>query len=288
MPMSTRKRPTSIDVARLAGVNIATVSRVVNNKPSVSVELRKRVAQAIRTLDYKPSPAARSLAINKQETIGLVTQVESESSYYGTKLLEGVALELSSRRLKLAIGMVHWNHSIGDVLDLEILKTNSADGYIFDLLKITGDLDLLLSRMSYPYVFVNPAVARPYNSIVPDDTGIAKEATQRLISKGHKNIGYIPSLAGPFHKSQSDRMNGYSAALINSGLLPLPLWNTPLKHDSDVNFGPNDDYMTRAKLLTEQHGCTAFVTYSSVEGARLVHACCELGIKIPEDVSIIA
>ncbi len=283
-----RTKATCVDVARLAGVHVATVSRVVNNKTTVGTELRVKVLDAANKLNYKPSIAARMLVSQKYETIGLITETESESAYYGLRLLQGITLRLSTQQLRLLLGMVEWGSKIQDVLELPIVSTHSVDGYIFDLIKLDGDIANLQSQIDVPSVFVNPNVVMPFNSIIPDDILLAKETTEYLIKRGHKNIGYIPSVVTNSHISQSNRMKGYISALSNSGLSALPLWDKPLEKGSDVKFGPEDEYVTRVKILTEKYGCTAFVTYSALEGCRLINACSEIGIKIPKNVSVIS
>ncbi len=276
------KRLNVADIARLAGVDAATVSRVLNDKPYVASGTREKVLRVIKKTGYKPLSAARMLARRRQETIGLIFETESVSTFYGARLIEGLAGALSECGQRLAIGMVKWRATAEEIERLPLLKTLSVDGLILDLAHIRGDLDGVVSRLGLPYVYINPPGARPYNTIMPDDVAAAGLAAQYLIDRGHKKIGYIPCFKDTLHSSQKDRMRGYVEAILRAGLQPVPLWDRPIEE----MYGEDNDYAKRLKLYREQ-GCTGIVTYTSGEAFRMYLACCHMGLKVPRDMALI-
>lgn len=279
-----KSRATCIDVARLAGVGHSTVSRVVNNPELVAPGTRKKVFEAMQMTGYKPSSAARMLVRQKSDTIGLVITKEHFSCFYGTQLIDGLLETLTNKGLKLAMSTIPSSAPIEEFDKLPILKSLSVDGLIFDLVQVGGDLDLLIARLGLPYIFVNPQTKREFNAILPDDISVAKQATQYLIERGHRKIGYMPGSGLAAHSSQSDRRKGYAEAMIKHDLKPIPLWDVPLTAVKK----PVQDYYDRTKFYFEKNGCTAIVAYNGIEAARIIFAAYQLGLRIPADLSIVA
>jgi LacI family transcriptional regulator len=279
-----KKRPNVVDVARLAGVVHSTVSRVINNNPNIGEETRRRVLEAIRMTGYRPSLAARMLVRQKHETIGLIFEKEHVKTYYGACLIEGVSERLAETGQRLAMSMVKWHSRVEEIENLPLLQTVSVDGLILDLHIVHGDYDPVMARLGLPYISINPFGSRPYNTIMPDHVAGARDAVQYLIDRGHRKIAYLPCVGKNTHCSQQDRMKGYSEAMVKAGLQPIPLWDVPL---TSVDY-PVEDYVSRAKLYKEKYGCTAVVAYSAIEAPRLLHACYELELKIPRDLSLVA
>jgi LacI family transcriptional regulator len=105
-----------------------------------------------------------------------------------------------------------------------------------------------------------------------------------LINRGHRKIAFIPSVGKNPHSSQPDRMKGYAEGMIQAGLQPIPLWDVPL---AKVDY-PVEDYLTRIRLSKEKYGCTAVVGFDSMGAPRTLYACYQLGLKVPQDLSIVA
>lgn len=279
--MTNKNKSTCIDVAKLAGVAHSTVSRVINNAKSVSPATRQKVLNAINMVGYKPSLSARNLVMQRHETIGLITEIESEKRSYSTELIHGISFALTETGNRLAMGLIHY-HSGPEALEgLPILKMRSVDGLILDVHQMAGDLEGILSRLDIPYVFVNPPRPRSCYTITPDDVSAAALATQYLIDRGHRHIGYIPGLASAHYPSQHDRMNGYAQTLLKANLTPIPGWDTPLE-------SMKAETLTRRIQSYRKYGCTGLVAYIAQLAAVAFYSCCELGLKIPKDITLSA
>ncbi len=278
-----KKRPSVVDVARLAGVDHSTVSRFLNKNPNVAMATGEKIRQAIKMTGYKPFGSARSLVLRRHETIGLIFEKEHINTFYGARLIEGISEKLSETGNRLAMGMIRWYRPATEIEDLPLLKTHSIDGLILDVAQIDGDLDAVVSRLGLPYVYVNPRGGRSFNTIMPDDVAVANMAVQYLIDRGHRKIGYIPGYKKTKHSSQWDRMKGYVEAILRAGLQPVPLWDKPLEeiHKED------NDYDLRLKLYRQEYGCTGIVAHSGTEALRMLFACYKEGVKVPRDLAMI-
>lgn len=277
-------RLTCVDIARLAGVGPATVSRVLNRTKPVSRDVEERVLKAVQSTGYKPSRAASMLKRRTSETIGLITEVEYEHHHYGSQLIQGVSLALTNMGHHLAMGMVHLGAPAEEIENLPIAKVILCDGLIFDVTNLAGDIDATVNRIGIPYVFVNPAIPRPYNMVAPDDVLVAEESTQYLLDRGHRRIGFVPAAANTAHSSMRNRMRGYTRKMLDNDLRPIHLVEDfALRRSSSL-----DDWATQTKRCLLDDKCTGIVTYNAQWAARVFRVCNQLGRRIPEDVSIVS
>jgi LacI family transcriptional regulator len=280
------KKLTYVDIARLVGVGASTVSRVLNNSVRVAPNTREKILNVIKATGYKPSSAARMLVRRRHETIGLIILKEQAKTHYGARLIEGISEKLTRMGLRLAMSMVsRVEDRAEDIETLPLLKMASVDGVILDVAQIAGDIDAVAGRLGMPYIFVNPASYKACNSLVPDDTAISEQTTQYLIERGHRRIAYIAYPTTPWlpHYSHQDRLKGYTQAMLKAKLQPIAMWENPLPDSK----GPTPDYIGRVKFVREQNA-TAIVAYDAMEGVRILFACYQLGLRVPEDISVIA
>lgn len=271
-------RVTCIDIARMVGVAPSTVSRVINDSQRVSADTRRRVMNAIAATGYRPSLAASSLPRRRHDTIGLITESTAHGSY-GPELIRGVSVALTASGQRLAINMISDLQPAEALEGLPLFQSVSVDGLILDVCNTTGDIDAVIGRLRTPAVFVNAPSPRPFNTVMPDDEHVARRATEYLIERGHRKIGYLPNCQVP-HSSHPLRMNGYAQAMLKRGLGPLPMWDAALEHRPAL-------FAERLAML-RSHGATAVVTYNGIVAAYAVRACVELKFKIPDELSIVA
>ena len=291
MVREKRKRATYRDIARLAEVHPASVSRALNDLPTVSPEIRERVIDAAQALNYRTVTAARNLRSQRTETIGLITEIETESTHYGSGLLRGVSRALTDVEFHLKICSIHCGASADELASLPLLRTISIDGVILDGHQVRGNVEGVFGKLEMPYIWVNPPEIRQYNAVIPDDVAVARRATRVLIEHGHRKIAYLPHarLSHIVHHSQSDRMRGYIEAMTRAGLPPIPTWDEELKRN-----GPDDpisnqfDEMVQRIRSFKSQGCTAMVFYSGFQAATILFACAKAGLKVPEEMSLIA
>ncbi|OLT14300.1 LacI family transcriptional regulator [Pseudonocardia sp. CNS-139] len=214
--MSDTTRATIRDVARLAGVSIKTVSRVVNGVPTVNAEIATRVRRAARQLNYQPNLTASTLRRRdgRSTTIGLL--VDDVANPFCASLYRAVEDIANSRRVSVAAGSVHEDpererqlvtNFIGRQVDgLIIMSTAHDHSYLRDH-----------QRAGTPVVFADrPPVLLAADSVLSDNRRGAERGVEHLISAGHRRVAYLG------HKinrvTAAERFRGYLDALTHARL----------------------------------------------------------------------
>ena len=193
------------EVAKKAGVSIATVSRYLANPASIKGENRKNVQQAIQELDYQPFVYARKLAGGKLNTFGLIIPGYEGIfySFYAIETIRNVALALDKKGIDLHLHLF-WNK--------DNFRTSLVDGVLFaDIIDNESQLKRLVKE-NFPLVVMNKKIEDPAVSYVAiDNFKGAFSATEFLIHHGHR---FIAHLAGDLRvQCARERLDGYKSAL---------------------------------------------------------------------------
>jgi LacI family transcriptional regulator len=204
------------DVAALAGVSLKTVSRVVNDEPGVTAEVRARVQQAASRLDYRPNLTASNLrrSSGRTRTVGALLQDVSNS--FSSALLR--SLEDGARERGVAVLAASLDEDADRERTLVAdLVARRVDGLV--LMPATDRQDYLLAelRAGLPTVFVDRGprgVAA--DSVTVDNPGGAREATRHLLDHGHVRIAYLGDAA--WIRTAAERLAGYREALREAGV----------------------------------------------------------------------
>lgn len=269
------------DIARQVGVSRSTVSRVVNESPNVSPEVRKRVMKVIQQTGYQPNAVARSLASQHSRMIGLVLP-QSVSSFFTDPffphLTQGIAYGCNNHDLTLSLFLVG-NKEDEEKIYPRISRRGLLDGILVQAGQPEDRLIEHLTRSSVPCVIIG----RPFdpdgvNYIDVDNVIGAVKATWHLINLGYKRIGTITGTHGS--TVTIDRYEGYRRALIESGREV---------DDSLVvegNFSEISGYHAMKKLL-DSHPDAVFAA-SDIMAVGAMQAVREVGLRIPEDVAFVS
>jgi LacI family transcriptional regulator len=202
------KKPTLGMVAELAGVSPSTVSRILNGTAKVSPNKMAAVSEAIDMLQFRPDPAARSLAGGRTMSVGVLTQF-IDSPYYG-EALRGMEDVLRQHQYVPLFTSGHWNE-VEERERLTLLQERKVDGIIV-LTGRVSDQTLLDIAQDLPIVVIGRKLQGPQVfSIDIDNFEGSRMATRHLISLGHRSIGYV---SGPMdHKDAIERLEGYKREL---------------------------------------------------------------------------
>ncbi|MGL5955011.1 MAG: LacI family DNA-binding transcriptional regulator [Brevinema sp.] len=275
------------DVAKLAGVSVSTVSRVLNNSKNVRSELKIKVLQATKVLDYSINPMARSLKIAQTYTIAVVTT--SIDRIFFIEILQEISrickdkgymvqiLETNDDLLteKKVIKMLHSQWVDGIILVSSMIKPNKADSKYIDSLGKLKKKDFLI-----PVVMLEMPALNPKNSsIVINHFDAAYKATMHLLEIGRKKIVHValPETA----PMAEDRINGFLDA--------CDQYNIPQKNriicrgDYSVLSG----YKNIKQLIKSQIHFDAIFTGNDQMAVGCLRACKDHDLKIPKDVAII-
>jgi DNA-binding LacI/PurR family transcriptional regulator len=276
-------KPATIrDVARAAGVGLGTVSRVINDSPSVSIETRQRVQQVIDELHFVPNPTARRLSSGKTLDIAVIVPFFTRPSV--TERLRGIESMLSESEYDLIIYNVETAER-RDACMREISRKDRADGVIIiSLSPRDSDLPFLLNA-EHPIVLVdaNHDSLVGLNRVIVDDVAGGRLATQHLIDLGHRRIAYISdTLDTPFNFTSSrDRLKGYQQTLQAAGIPVCPEYHLQDEH------GRYEAYRMAMRLLRLPDPPTAIFSASDTQAMGVLQAARELDLAIPDDLSVI-
>lgn len=271
------RRPTIRDIAELAGVSVATVSRVLNNGPGVSPGTRAMVLESMERNSFtrwrrprRPAQVPCLVAVRcpyeLDEYFGLVVSVVARS------------LRQHGRRLVLSA-----EAEDGAEPSLpELLLADMTEGAILVLPPEPTEVLRALKASEYPFVLIDPRVTPPADvaSVSVAHMAGARAATQHLIELGHSRIAMI---SGPTGQLSSDaRVLGYRAALAASGRLAPPEY-VPSVREPDVVHGMG----AAEALLDLAEPPTAIVAFNDKMAVGAMRAAAHRGLDVPGDLSVI-
>jgi LacI family transcriptional regulator len=261
------------DVAKKAGVSIATVSRYLNNSP-LKEENRQKIAIAVKELNYQPALYARRLAGGKLDSFGLIIPGYEGIfySYYALEIIREIAIALTEDSIDLHLN-IFW--------DKDNFKSSLVDGVIMaDIIGNENQLKRLI-KDNIPVVIMNRKVEDyDVNCVAVDNFKGAYEATDFLIQHGHKQIAH---LAGDLRvQAAQDRLDGYKSALAKQGI--------EVKKDyiKITNFSPKEAWERLEELFSQKTPPpTAIFCCSDEVASKVLNFAEERKIDIPNKLSVI-
>lgn len=269
---------TIYDVAREAGVSMATVSRVVNGNPNVKPLTRKKVLGAIERLGYRPNAVARGLASKKTTTVGVI--IPDISSLFFSELARGI--EDIATMYKYNIILCNSDQRLEKELQLiNTLLEKQVDGLLFMGAEIKEDHLQALTSTSVPTVL---AATRDADNKLPsvsiDHFQAAYDATKDLIERGHKRIAMI---TGPLTDPLGGlmRFEGYKQALADAGVAMQE------ELVASGNLFYESGLSTTKGFLQLKEPPTAIFAASDEMAIGAIHAVQDSGLNVPSDIEVI-
>ncbi len=270
-------RVTIREVAELAGVSIATVSRVVNGHADVSTETRETVRRVIRERGYQGGLRGRP-ATGGTGLIG-VTMPWVHPGYFAT-ILSGAAEALYEHDLRVVLCPTKHSRAREASL-LERVSRGETDGAIL-VLPEESDAELqALARHGYRFVIVDPLrqVAEGIGVVSAAHSAGATQAARHLLELGHRRIAVISGPEG--WMASEERLRGYLAALAGAGVLPEP---ELIRHG---NFRVDGGQDAARQLLSLPHPPTAIFAFNDLMAVGAMEEARAQGLRIPADLSIV-
>ncbi|GAA5524021.1 catabolite control protein A [Microbulbifer aestuariivivens] len=269
------------DVAAKAGVSIKTVSRVINNEPSVRPVTRKKVMDAVEELHYHPNLAARNLAGTRSYTIAFI--YDNPNAYYVIDMQNGILEACKARGYEL---LIHPSNSKSPDVhkELEDLVEHSkvAGLVLTPPFSETAEVIDTVRKLGVDYVRIVSAEAADKdedNCIQVNDSSAAYELTRHLLDHGHKRIGFL--CGGEEHVSTHGRLDGYKRALRAAGIAA----EEGLILKGEYSF---DSGVQGAKtLLQSTNPPTAIFASNDEMAAGALFAARLMNIDIPGQLSIV-
>jgi DNA-binding LacI/PurR family transcriptional regulator len=270
----SNKKANIYDVANLAGVSHQTVSRVLNNHPSLKPATREKVEKAIAKLNYRPNQAARQLVTSESKMIGILT---SGSELFGpSSILKAMEREARSAGYSSIAISVETQSKESWIDVIAQLRSLNIDGIITIALprEIVNKVEKAFTGT--PLVVVDTEPAKGSDVVNIDNVSGGFMATQHLIDLGHKNIAHITGPALAYEGNL--RRQGYEEAMKQNGLKPRII---------DGDWSIETGFNVAGKLVDEKKLPTAFFCANDHLAVGVMKALFKKGFKIPEDISIV-
>lgn len=277
------------DIALKAGVSTATVSNVLNNSGRVGKKTRKKVLKVIEELNYTPNKIARSLKLQKTNTVGVIA--EDVTVFNTPSIIDGInkmaelndlGILLVNLRLFQKAGTdfsnkEHMRKILGHAFNQLVM--NQVDGIIY-IGTYKRDMTDIIPPLKLPVVYTYCVTSNKDDfAINYDDEEAAYRATQYLIDLGHKDIGLISGMSDSIHSHE--RFDGYCRALKENG---ISLNSFFIKTgDWEVKSG----YQLTKELLRLDKRPTAIVSLNDLMAFGAINAAQDLGLNVPRDISVI-
>lgn len=268
------RAPNIRDVARLAGVSYQTVSRVLNEHPSIRESTKQRVLDVIREIGYRPNQAARALVTSRTRTIGVLT---SQTVHYGPAT-SVTAIEHAAREAgyRITVTSVLSSEYLSIKAALDQLQSQAVEAIVVIAPQVRVLEAIRELEITVPYVTLQNADLGGEHSMSVDQVAGGRMATQHLIDLGHTEIMHI---SGPQDWIEAEaRMQGYLQAINNSDLRT----RAPILGDWSAHFG----YYAGLELLRFRDFTALFASNDQM-ALGFIHACWDSGLTVPGDMSVV-
>lgn len=265
------------DVAKLAGVSIATVSRVVNNSSKTGDATKEAVMRAMEELNYLPDPNARALVSRVNDTIGCMVY-DVADPFFG-EMVKAIEIECRANHKHLLIG--NGAHDLAQEREtIELLISKRCEALIIHS-KALSDEELIHYAKKVPsMVFINRLLPdMPSRCIWLDNHYGSFSITQHLIELGHKHIACVASRYDI--EDAIDRIQGYRDAMTKNGLNP----NEIIIERAEPNQEGGEQAIQN--ILGRGQPFTAVVAYNDMMATGIMSVLLDNGFKVPEDISVV-
>ena len=269
------RAPNIRDVAALAGVSYQTVSRVLNSSGSIKDSTRERVLDAIKELGFRPNQAARALVTSRSRTIGVLSA--DAKAYYGpTTAINSIEQFAREAGYRLSITNINSSDSSSIKSGLDYLLSQAVEALVIIAPQVRVFDAIRELSFSVPFVTLESTGRDPRHSLSVDQIAGARLATKHLVDLGHEEIMHI---SGPQDWIEAEaRMQGFLDE-INEADLRV---RAPILGDWSAHFG----YYAGLELL-KFRDFTAVFAGNDQMALGFMHACRELGLDVPGDISVV-
>jgi LacI family transcriptional regulator len=272
------ERSTIRDVAKVAGVSVKTVSRVLNDHPYVRAPMRAKVQAVMAQLAFRPSQAARSLAGAKSGQIALI--YDNHSPYYIHQIQEGCW----SRCAKAEVRLLAQPVNVADLGAAEAVRGLIAETHVDGIVLSSPVTDCqpilaVLEAANIPFVRISPGTNHALtSSVFMDDAQAGDDMATHLINLGHRQIAHIMGHAN--HMASDARLFGYRRALDRAGIPYDPQLVVPGEFDFDSGVAAAET------LLALPNAPTAIFAANDDMAAGVLSVAHARGLDVPDQLSV--
>ena len=278
VPPGSWQRPTSADVARLAGVSPTTVSLVLTGKATrISEATKGRVLDAVETLGYRPNRAAQGLRRGRSSTIGLITDRIAAEAFSGPIISGAHDVVWERGQMLIMVNATLGNRRLESAV--ENLLDQQVDALLFAAIG-TREIRLPQQVHRVPTVMVNSfSRDRDLPALIPDEWTGARSLADHVLSLGHRHIAVLAG--GRSSWATGVRVRATRQALLSAGLRPDP---TRLAYG---NFRFDSGYELTLQAMGRSPRPTALICGNDQMAAGAYLALARLGLRVPDDVTVV-
>ena len=270
--------PTLEDVARLAGVSTATVSRVMNAPDVVRAKTRERVEAAVAQLGYTPHFGGRALASNRTNTVGAVIPTMENAIF--ARGLQALQEELATKQVTLLVATSNYDPA-REAEQIRTLLGRGVDGLVLIGEDRDAEVYAMLERRGIPFVLVWTWHRHAtWPCVGFDNQASARDLAERVTGMGHRRIAMIAGLTADNDRARA-RARGVREALARSGLTLEPPYYIETPYELDASAA------AARRMLALSEPPTAIVCGNDVQAAGAIRGARAAGARVPEGVSVV-
>ncbi|MGX7349219.1 LacI family DNA-binding transcriptional regulator [Dolosicoccus paucivorans] len=262
------------DIAKMAGVSTATVSRIINGKGEAKPETIDRVLKLVKELNYQPNRMAQTLSQKKSDLIAIM--VPNLSNPFFGELVSAIETEATKNGLEILLCDTNDSREKVEYF-LKAIADQYALGAVICTLQVTeNDLSFLADRGVRPVTVDRSYFSHTYSAINVDQMNGAFVATSHLIATGAKHITFI---SGPDDSLSAERIKGYQLALDINQL-----------DDGHIVFGDytlDSGYQLTQELLTKPREMDGIFAANDLMALGAIRAIKDMGYRVPEDIKVV-
>lgn len=258
------------DVARIAGVSVATVSRVLNESGYVNVDTRKKVEAAIKEMKYTPNEVARSLYKRKSKLIGLL--LPDITNPFFPQLARGIEDRMQEQGYRIIFG----NSDENEDKEIDYIQTFIQNNVIGMISSTNFPESDVYSKLKIPVVFLD-RTSNDSPSVYADGRKGGRLAAQEIIARGSRKITI---LQGPAHiKPAQDRFLGAIEVLNEMGIIYNVIQTTSFSHTEAEQWA--------VELFDKYIDTDGVISSNDIVATAVIHEAHRLGKRVPQDLQII-
>ncbi len=262
------------EIAKMAGVSSATVSRYFNNG-YLSPEKRKAIERVVKKTGYQPSPQAQMLRTHKTRMVGVILpRIESSSI---ARVVAGISAVMNRKKYKIVLANTE-NNPDTELDYMKVFDNKQVDGLILVATVLTEKHHRMIQKSRIPIVVVGQQVEK-VDSIYHDDYHATYELAELMIRKGRTNLAYIAAIRED-RAVGCDRMNGYMDAVKAHGL------TAAADRIRTAGFSIESGQEQMEQLLNEYPEIDAVIAATDSMAVGAIRVIRALGYRIPEDIMV--
>jgi LacI family transcriptional regulator len=267
-------------LAQSLGLSETTVSRALNGYPEVSEHTRERVLALARATGYRPNPVARNLALGRTNMIGVVYPLHPVD--FGDpmflEVIAGMTEALSEQDMDLIIAPVRREKKLHAYEQL--VQGNRVDGLVVTRTRVHDERISYLTRVQMPFVTYGRTLTdAPYAWFDYDNEAGIRMAAERLLSLGHRRIGFIG--ASPDLMFARQRLQSFNATMHSAGIAPDPV------HIVDNAIDKHAGYKAVMRILSSSAKPSALIVDNHLAGIGVIRALLDQQVAIGSEMSVI-